>query len=251
MIFIAAVGLATLGLQIPVVIEQRGVVSDRQAVSDMQDIKTGVTNYMLDKGRMPGDLTDITITGSAKDRLSNYEYKRGSGSAYDLCATFSTDTTKKGESSSASDSSSDYYATIDTFSSHKKGYQCFTEQAGYDYNTYNYDAPDSGNTLPIGDANDKANDSQIMTDLTILRSHLEAYYAGSGVYPTLAQLQDATWRSTNMVGLDSEAIVGPNSETIGYGYTYTPAPSGCQTDCSSFTLSAEYSDGTIYSVKSY
>ena len=40
----------------------------------------------------------------------------------------------------------------------------------------------------------KARNSQRQTDINAVDSHVEAYYAQSGNYPTLANLNDATWR---------------------------------------------------------
>lgn len=59
----------------------------------------------------------------------------------------------------------------------------------------------------------KARDSQRETDINAVNSHIQAYYAEHGWYPTLAQLTDATWVSTNMKGLDPQALLAPNSTT--------------------------------------
>ncbi len=60
----------------------------------------------------------------------------------------------------------------------------------------------------------KARDSQRQTDINALDSHIEAYYAQTGNYPTLAQLTDATWRGTNMKGLDPGALTAPNQTAM-------------------------------------
>ncbi len=57
----------------------------------------------------------------------------------------------------------------------------------------------------------RARDSKRQTDIGALDSHLEAYYAQHGWYPTLAQLTDATWRSTNMQGFDPAALTAPGT----------------------------------------
>ena len=59
----------------------------------------------------------------------------------------------------------------------------------------------------------KARDSQRQTDINALNSHVQAFYAEHGWYPTVAQINDATWRSTNMQGLDPDALLAPNSTT--------------------------------------
>jgi len=59
----------------------------------------------------------------------------------------------------------------------------------------------------------KARDSQRQTDIDALNSHIQAYYAEHGWYPTLAQIQSSTWVSANMKGLDPDALLAPNSTT--------------------------------------
>lgn len=111
----------------------------------------------------------------------------------------------------------------------------------------------------------KARDSQRQTDVNAMDSHIEAYYAQSGNYPTLAQLNDATWRSANMKGLDPNALVDPkgssnpsaSAPTVGQ-YQYAPTHddgTACsatgQTDdtsCTKFTVAARLENGgTVYS----
>lgn len=59
----------------------------------------------------------------------------------------------------------------------------------------------------------KARNSQRQTDINALDSHIEAYYAQKGNYPTLAQMNDAGWRGTNMKGLDPAALVDPKGDS--------------------------------------
>ncbi len=40
---------------------------------------------------------------------------------------------------------------------------------------------------------EKARDSQRQTDINALDSHIEAYYAQTGTYPTLAMINDDDW----------------------------------------------------------
>jgi prepilin-type N-terminal cleavage/methylation domain-containing protein len=116
----------------------------------------------------------------------------------------------------------------------------------------------------------KARDSQRQTDINAVDSHLEAYYAQHGNYPTFAQLTDATWRATNMKGLDAEALVGPkgnalsNSTSTGDAYGYVATESGnsnnaCSsanvntddTGCDTFTLTSKLEGGSnVYTKKS-
>jgi prepilin-type N-terminal cleavage/methylation domain-containing protein len=103
----------------------------------------------------------------------------------------------------------------------------------------------------------KARDSKRQTDIGALDSHIEAFYAENGFYPTYAQLTDSTWRGTNMKGLDPSALVDPKGNSIGstaavvgtytYGYvaTHDDGTTACSATgtaddnaCTKFTLSA-------------
>jgi prepilin-type N-terminal cleavage/methylation domain-containing protein len=99
----------------------------------------------------------------------------------------------------------------------------------------------------------RARDTQRKTDINALQSHVEAYYANFGNYPTLANINDDTWRNDNMKGLDPETLVDPKgTQKLGtaatanqYGYVVTP--SGCDnttTPCDGFTLSADLESDT-------
>jgi prepilin-type N-terminal cleavage/methylation domain-containing protein len=113
----------------------------------------------------------------------------------------------------------------------------------------------------------KARDSQRQTDINAVDSHLEAYYAEHGNYPTAAQMNDATWVSTNMKGLDAAALVGPKGGTVtntgtaaGDHYDYKATEGGTtacnatgttdDTACDTFTLSALLESGSAYTKKS-
>lgn len=102
----------------------------------------------------------------------------------------------------------------------------------------------------------KAMDTERRTDINALHGQVEAYYAQFATYPTLAQFNDASWRSDNMRGLDAEALADPegSSEQLvaspqAHAYSYQPAPQGCDNQsqtCDTYTLTATYHDGTTY-----
>jgi prepilin-type N-terminal cleavage/methylation domain-containing protein len=116
----------------------------------------------------------------------------------------------------------------------------------------------------------KARNSQRQTDINAIDSHVEAYYASAGNYPTFAQLNDATWRAANLKGLDAAALVGPKGGTLGHtsaaptgdGYNYYATESSTSTECSAagtaddtncdtFTVQALLEGGTtVYTKKS-
>jgi len=89
----------------------------------------------------------------------------------------------------------------------------------------------------------KRRNSERQTDIGALNAHIEAFYAQTDNYPTFAQLNDASWRGTNMKGLNPDALVDPKGGTITstppgantFHYSYTPTQSsgGSATACSS------------------
>jgi len=94
-------------------------------------------------------------------------------------------------------------------------------------------------------------------DINALHSQIEYYYGQQGVYPTLANLNDATWRSTNLKGLDAEALKDPqgSASTLvaapaadSYAYAVTPAncDNGSGGDCTAYTLTATYEGGGTF-----
>jgi type IV pilus assembly protein PilA len=116
----------------------------------------------------------------------------------------------------------------------------------------------------------KARNSQRQTDINALDSHIEAYYASTGNYPTYTQLTTASWRSSNMKGLDAEALVDPKGNSVSsssavagtytYGYVANNSTTGAacsatgtadDTGCDSFTLTAALEgSSTLYTKKS-
>ncbi len=103
----------------------------------------------------------------------------------------------------------------------------------------------------------KTRDTERKTDVNALHGQLEAYQAQNGKYPTLANFNDATFRSTNMKGLDAanlqdpkgnaQALVAAPSSTA---YSYSVAPANCDNgaggDCTSYTLTATLEGGGTY-----
>lgn len=94
-------------------------------------------------------------------------------------------------------------------------------------------------------------------DINALHSQLEYYYGQNGNYPTLAELNDATWRSTNLKGLDSEALKDPQGSAAtlvaspqadAYSYAVTPAncDNGSNGDCTAYVLTATYEGGNTF-----
>ena len=113
----------------------------------------------------------------------------------------------------------------------------------------------------------KARNSQRQTDINALDSHLEAYYAQTGSYPSFAVLTSSGWAGANMKGLDPEALVDPkggnlqsgSSDATHYGYdakaggaacTDTGTGTAATSNCDSFTLTATLEGGGTYTKSS-
>jgi len=109
----------------------------------------------------------------------------------------------------------------------------------------------------------KARDSQRQTDINALASHISAYYADKGYYPTITDMNDSTFRTANMKGLDPEALKDPRGSaqtlvgtTTANSYLYTTTgctaanPSSDTNACDGFTLTATLENGTNYTKNS-
>lgn len=99
----------------------------------------------------------------------------------------------------------------------------------------------------------KARNTERETDIKALQGQIEAYYAQNGRYPTLANMNDTSFRDTNMKGLDAEALKDPkgSAQTLvgaaaANSYSYAVEGDGgaaCDNstvDCTTYTLTATY-----------
>jgi prepilin-type N-terminal cleavage/methylation domain-containing protein len=97
------------------------------------------------------------------------------------------------------------------------------------------------------------------TDIKELRDGLEGYFAANNHYPTLAELNDATWRSTHLKALEAGAFSDPSGTNSTFvdkaqanAYTYSvTSVSGtpCDNDknpCTQYTLTATLEGGGTY-----
>lgn len=105
----------------------------------------------------------------------------------------------------------------------------------------------------------KARNSQRQTDVQSLQTQIEAFFSQNGYYPSRTDMNDATWRSTNMKSLDAQSLVDPKNPTQAqtlvaapaansYSYAVTDsADASCEADdtqCAKYTLTATY-EGTV------
>ncbi len=105
----------------------------------------------------------------------------------------------------------------------------------------------------------KARNTERTTDIKALHGQVEAFYAQKGYYPSSGDLNDSSWRSTNMKGLDQEALKDPK----GSGYTIATSPgsttysyavtnasnASCESDdttCTTYTLTATLEGGGTF-----
>lgn len=111
----------------------------------------------------------------------------------------------------------------------------------------------------------RARDTERKTDVKGIQGQLEAYWADSAKYPTLAQANDATpttgFRAVNFKGLPAEAFADPKNPTSQqlcastasncYGYAATPALcDNVATSCDNYTLTATLESGGTFAVQS-
>ncbi len=117
---------------------QRDIQLDTSRLTSFSAISTAITTYQEENnGTLPTDLSKLPINGgilSLNDPETNkpYDYKVISSQTYELCTTFSTDSSKTNTTPTYS-----YYAVK---TDHPKGYACITYK-GQDYNNYIYNNP--------------------------------------------------------------------------------------------------------------
>jgi prepilin-type N-terminal cleavage/methylation domain-containing protein len=104
-----------------------------------------------------------------------------------------------------------------------------------------------------GGIQQKARNSKRQADVQAIQTQLEAFYNQNGYYPSRTNMNDSSWRSTNMKSLDSGALTDPKSSTASMAaspaantYAYAVTATGgaaCETDattCAEYTLTATY-----------
>ncbi len=92
----------------------------------------------------------------------------------------------------------------------------------------------------------KGRNSQRQTDVNTLATYVSAYYTDKGYYPTMADLNNAGWRTTNAKGLDPEALKDPRGTaqtlvgtTTANAYVYVASSSDVAVTCSNTTASSD------------
>ncbi len=112
----------------------------------------------------------------------------------------------------------------------------------------------------------KGRNTERTTDIKALHGQIEAYYAQNGRYPTLTDMNTSSWRTTNMKGLDNDAMFDPKGNTadttplaaaaVASEYSYDVKASdgtACDNstkDCASYVLTATLEGGSTYTKNS-
>lgn len=109
----------------------------------------------------------------------------------------------------------------------------------------------------------RARNTKRQTDVNAIASHVEAYFADNGKYPTLTNMNDSAWRASNVKGLDPAALKDPKgsaqtlvSSPAANSYAYQPtddsgnACDNSATDCTKYTLTATY-EGSVNGATTY
>ncbi|HET7673343.1 MAG TPA: type II secretion system protein [Candidatus Saccharimonadales bacterium] len=102
----------------------------------------------------------------------------------------------------------------------------------------------------------KARDADRKSDINAIYSQVEVYFAENAKYPSLTQLNDSTFRTSNLKGLQDDALTDPKgsgatlvSAPASNAYSYEVTPAGCDnstTDCTGFTLTATLEGGGTF-----
>jgi prepilin-type N-terminal cleavage/methylation domain-containing protein len=105
----------------------------------------------------------------------------------------------------------------------------------------------------------KGRNANRQSDVNSVQTHLEAYFAQNGNYPSLTDMNNSAWVSGNLTGLDPAALQDPqgSSQTLAsspaakvYSYEVTnSSDTSCESDdktCAKYTLTATLESGGTY-----
>lgn len=103
----------------------------------------------------------------------------------------------------------------------------------------------------------KGRDADRKSDINAIDSQVEVYFAENAKYPSLTDMNTASFRSANLKGLQDDALTDPKGSgptlvgaPASNAYAYETAPSGCDNgtngDCTGFTLTATLESGGTF-----
>ena len=111
----------------------------------------------------------------------------------------------------------------------------------------------------------KARNAKRQSDIASLQTQMEAFFSQNGYYPSNADMNSASWLTTNMKSLDQNALIDPSNTTqsktlaltaAAKTYAYAPlnsAGTSCEatdTTCATYTLTATF-EGTVNGQTTY
>lgn len=213
------------------IFQQFKINFDNKTAAHVTQVGRDIENYARSNHRLPESLSEVKSNDA-----EGLTYRKIDEQHYELCATFKR--VKPGYKSD-NEQPAPYVHT------HGSGYQCFKVKP------YIPQAITSLNNSNFTDIQKRARDNERQTDIKVLHGQIEAYFAQNGRYPTLADMNSASFRSTNLKGLDSEALKDPVGQSANlvakpirntYSYDVTSANgSTCNNtsaDCTTYTLTA-------------
>lgn len=103
----------------------------------------------------------------------------------------------------------------------------------------------------------KGRDADRKSDINAIDSQVEVYFAENAKYPSLTDMNTASFRSANLKGLSDDALTDPKGSgptlvgaAASNAYAYITTPSGCDNgtggDCTGFTLTATLESGGTF-----
>jgi len=63
-----------------------------------------------------------------------------------------------------------------------------------------------------------------ITDIKLIQANLETFYAQSGFYPTLAELNDSSWTTSNLKQVEPTQLHDPSAKSNTPRFSDTPKP---------------------------
>lgn len=109
---------------------------------------------------------------------------------------------------------------------------------------------------PITNVQNTDIDEERQSDINNIHGQVELYADGAKAYPSLAQINDPSFRKANLKGLADSSLQDPEGSSQqlvntpqAKAYSYTPTPAGCdnaRVKCTSYTLTAILSSGEQY-----
>ena len=275
----AVLGLASIGIAVFVLMQGFAGKQDIQTNKKANEIANDLNNYISKNRTIPESLEEADI----RDVPAAIKYTKKDSSSYEFCVTYKADKSYSSNgvtdvlwgsalrSSSYDDSGlydSDYArSSLYLPYTYKKGENCQTVEPYVLRNSRSSsffdDYSSTSNTSRSTATTATARDTERQTDIKALHGQIEAYYAQNGYYPTLANMNSTSFRSTNLRGLDTEALKDPVGKLASlvakptknyYSYAVSSSTGGAcdntTNDCAIYTLTATLEAGGTYTKNS-